>query len=345
MRKLNAFTLIEMLLVITLIAMITGVGVMVLRKSADQARIDKAALEMQSVLQAAMAYETAIQAWPESSMGTALVTPSCTPSQSPDSSLQNFIASYLPNEPASVTTAAVQSSLGTNYCWAPSAVNPGTSTYNLNSPLFWVALQVPGGATAAACNFANRLAAKLPNALVMTDPTDITTTTCASPGAAPISTPYVRAEVPQPGTGGGSLPKGVTVIGVGYCDSNGVSTAVPSTATSCVHSGGGKTMNTFTVSFNCASSQTGYVVASASSYVSNTYSSLKGNLPVLLGVIDVTTNSCTHPSAGAQWSCLINGYAQGITDKSNEDWEPSVDIFNGLNGPYKIGINYTAICG
>lgn len=189
-KKNKGFTLIEMLLVITLIAIIAALSILTFRLHAESERIDKAALEMEQVLQAAMAYNNINRKWPENNSAL----PDCDPSNHPN--LADFINHYLPN-------GEVTNDFGHHYCWG------STGGANQNNTLFWVAIQVPNHDIA----MAKRIAARLPNAITTSNP--ISLMMPAPPCFTGSGECYVRAEVPE--SGENSNDEGTMVVAMGRC--------------------------------------------------------------------------------------------------------------------------------
>lgn len=186
MRKYRAqvgFTLIELLLVIAVLAIMTSIAIVTVRRDSETKRIDKAALEIGQVLQAATTYYVDHQVWPQATSDFSV----CKAPQD-KYSFQNV---YLPNGNA-------QSVFGYPYCWG--ATTP-------SGPLFQVLMQVPPQTTPLATEIlAKRIAARLPSGKAMQcDQSD----TC-----------FVRAEIPRPtGVAGGFASSG-TVAALGYCQAN-----------------------------------------------------------------------------------------------------------------------------
>jgi len=162
----RGFTLIEILLVIAVIAVIASLAILTYRGHSQTTRIEKSALELQQVLEAALAYNADQAQWPANNSAL----PSCTPT----AAANTFVNGYLPN-------ARTTDAFGANYCWSKA----GTS-----DRLFWVAIPVPGNDQA----MAKRIAARLPNAIITSDPTSATMPACVDN-----ATCYVRSEVAQPG--------------------------------------------------------------------------------------------------------------------------------------------------
>lgn len=187
--KTRAFTLVELLLVIAVISILAAVGIMSYRRYFQVNRIDKVAISMQHVLEAAMAFYVDNDAWPSDN--------SC---DGPGPTQQEFINNYLPN-------ASYRSYYGTNYCWeAAGNIDP--------KRLFWVALNIPG-AGSDRINIAKRLASRLPNAITTSDP--------ASPDPTPPpcdnNNCYVRAEITVPGASTNAV-QSVSLAASGDCHSN-----------------------------------------------------------------------------------------------------------------------------
>src|SRR3989338_87955 len=66
----KGFTLIEILLVLTIVSVIFGMAIVYLQQKTQAMRIDRGTLQMQQVLNAALAYYVAKGAWPVTSTGT-----------------------------------------------------------------------------------------------------------------------------------------------------------------------------------------------------------------------------------------------------------------------------------
>lgn len=161
----RAFTLIELLLVIAVISIMTAMGILSYRRFFETNRLDKVAIGMQHVLEAAMVFHVDHNKWPEAK--------NCDSSAVDDDS---FVTQYLPN-------ANYQSDLGTNFCW------------NTAGSLFWVAVKIEGD-SAKARTLAQRLAARLPNAISTNDPasTELPAPACDDAEC------YVRTEITVPGS-------------------------------------------------------------------------------------------------------------------------------------------------
>jgi prepilin-type N-terminal cleavage/methylation domain-containing protein len=201
----QGFTLIEMLLVIAVIAIMATLGLTAYRRHAITARVDKVAIEMQHLLEAALAYNVDQHQWP-----TPHKESRCEASQ-PDES-DAFVTHYLPNENA-------KSSLGPYFCWSSAK---SLDAEKGDARLFWVALKVSN----RRLMLAQRIAARLPNAVVTSDldqaaPQSCDTTNC-----------YVRAEVVQPAATSNRAGGRGMVVAIGDCPSPTSSTnAANSTCT------------------------------------------------------------------------------------------------------------------
>lgn len=191
--KANGYTLIELLLVVAVISLIAALGVKTFRDKAQSDRINIAALNIQHVLEAGMAYNVANSGlWPVSNSACAKA-----------SSTDPFTTDYLPN-------ASNQSNFGTYLCWSGDDPTAG----NQKAPLFWVAMPITDADVSAASDTARRIAARLPNAIITSNLNDSSSTTNQCSG----SPCYVKAEVSVPSAS--STSSGVYVVGSGNCDPN-----------------------------------------------------------------------------------------------------------------------------
>lgn len=174
--KNSAFTLIELLLVIAVLSIISALGIMSYRRYFQAKRIDKVAIGMQHVLQAAMSYYVDHNAtWPQAH--------DCGDSAADTS---DFVTTYLPN-------GRYRSYFGSDYCWQ----DAGAGTAPRQHRLFWVAVSVPGKSPDNVA-IAKQLAGRLPNAIATSDPSS------ANDTPAPVCTEdhcFVRAEITVPGLG------------------------------------------------------------------------------------------------------------------------------------------------
>lgn len=199
----QAYTLIELLLVITLLAVMASIGIRSYRAHMQSKRIDRAAIEMQQVLEAALDYNVVTLNWPANNNDL----PNCNADTKPE--LSSFISRYLPN-------GQVENSFGHHYCWAATGGDRQTKA------LFWVAIAVPNQDV----NMAKRIAARLPNAITTADPNSLQTI----PPPCNSNHCYVRAEVSRPGTmnskkrfiwvAAGNCKTGETIQSVGTCIDN-----------------------------------------------------------------------------------------------------------------------------
>lgn len=188
----NGYTLIELLLVVTVIALIAALGVKMYRDKAESDRINIASLNIQHVLESGLSYNVANSGmWPKNNWPC---------SASPQDT--DFVKNYLPNE-------SNQSNFGTPLCWSGDDTTYGAQL----AKRFWVALNV--GADDSAANVAQRIAARLPNAIITNDPSvessSNPTNTCASGQPC-----YVKAVVAIPSASSSTLKN--YLAGAGYCD-------------------------------------------------------------------------------------------------------------------------------
>lgn len=194
MKKHSGYTLIELLLVVAVIALIAALGVKTYRDKAQSDRINLAALGMQHVLESAMAYNVANKGhWPKENWNSK----DCVISNIAD---DPFVQTYLPNQ-------SYQSNFGTHFCWS------GNDKDNEPlAPLFWVAMPVPGSDAPEASDFAKRIAARLPNAIITDNPS------MSSTGADYCNNNpcYVKAAVAIPSQTSNDN-SGFKLVGMGYC--------------------------------------------------------------------------------------------------------------------------------
>ncbi len=180
----QGYTLIELLLVVAIISLIASLSIKAIRDKALSERINIASLNIQHVLEAAMAYNVAIGTWPEENVNDC----------SRPSINDNFVNDYLPNQ-------NFQSNYGTPFCWSGN-----DSSGKPLAPRFWVAMLVPNGDSSTA----KRIASRLPNAIITSDLNNITNQ-CTNTAC------YVRAEVAQPSQTS-NAQSGIYVASQGYCD-------------------------------------------------------------------------------------------------------------------------------
>ncbi len=194
MKKHSGYTLIELMLVVAVIALIAALGVKTYRDKAQSDRINMAALGMQHVLESAMAYNVANKGhWPKENWNSK----DCLISNAAD---DPFVQTYLPNQ-------NYQSNFGTHYCWSGNNQNNEPT-----APLFWAAMPVPGSDAPEATDFAKRIAARLPNAIITDNPS------AASTGANYCNNNpcYVKAAVAIPSQTSNNN-SGFLLVGMGYC--------------------------------------------------------------------------------------------------------------------------------
>ena len=135
----NGYTLIELLLVTSLLATTATFSVLSYQQHHQKQRAEKTALEMQAFAAAALNFEADNNRWPTANASI----DSCTTIDA--NTKDHFIKNYVANQSA-------KSTLGSDYCW--SAVNP-------EQLLFWVALKIPPHGMA----LSKQITALLPNAL------------------------------------------------------------------------------------------------------------------------------------------------------------------------------------
>lgn len=215
-KKTQGLTLLEVLLVIALLSIMAAFAIKFVRQRAVTARIDTTSVEMQHVLQAALAYNVDNNKWPDANSAL----PVCNPAG--NANLTNFLDNYLPN-------GNYTSRYGDDYCWSEAG-----ATHRL----FWVALKAPGNNA----QMAARIASHLPNAITTSDPKNTT----VNPPACTAASCYVRAEVAQPGT---NNVQGMMLIAHGICRSNAAIISGKAHCSAGQYTGGRNGVDNFTITF------------------------------------------------------------------------------------------------
>ncbi|MBS0349622.1 MAG: prepilin-type N-terminal cleavage/methylation domain-containing protein [Proteobacteria bacterium] len=197
-RSQKGYTLIELLLVLTVLALIAALAVKTYRDKALSDRINIAALNIQHVLEAGMSYNVAKNGfWPKKNWN-----PCNSGSTVSD---QTFLTDYLPNE-------SNQSNFGNALCW--SGDDPNDPTLEQQGKRFWVALKV--GSDSDSANIAQRIAARLPNAIITNTP-DTESSSTPTNSCTEGQDCYVKAVVSVPSA---STNNSLTISALGYCNSN-----------------------------------------------------------------------------------------------------------------------------
>ena len=360
--------MIEVLLVITILAILAGMGVMTLRHQAERNVAAKNALEMQGVLQAAMSYNVDHQEWPASSSCNNSDFSACqdTPVTCSVSSLQqtaDFVTGYLPNSKYTTST-------GQAICWS-TATNSEGHPDALNANRFWVEMKVPG-LGAERLLTARRIAAKLPGAVVTdtlynTSPNSVCTTSSTDC--------YVRAEVSQPGAAGNEAA-GTHIVGTGVCDpltgsdsTRGSGPCYQNEVEPLVQTGSDSTIKcsysykTFAqepdfgygVTFHCPTGQVGYIHASPGYFYSGYVGQSSVEAPILEGMYVVHDSSspgpCTKISIAAnEYHCDFTIVAQ-VIDTTTIPYSVKNNVNrSGNSAKYRdpqngcAGANYVVYC-
>lgn len=348
MRRILGFSMIEVLLVVTVLALVAGLGVMTLRHQEDRSQVDQTALEMQGVLQAALAYNVNQQEWPAAYGSIKSTDPAACDEKAPGEPNKSFIDTYLPNK-------SYTSNYGATFCWSAGKVQD--DKVDLHAPLFWVAVKVPGKG-AEMLNYANRLTARLPSAVAVTDPT------AADPSACTADSPqcWVRSEVAQPGAGS-SEESGTHVMGVGSCNPlvgndpsdpcSGVTQfnqAGSQSSLSCSYvQNTGPDYFQYHVKFSCPVGEVGYVTATPAHWflgtiVKNVGGSLSPDLNRMYVQGAQPIKCADDPSTSNGFDCTVNVYAYAY-DEANDLF--SINHNTTRKMAYTagcVGADYTAVC-
>ena len=247
MKKNKGFTLIEMMLVVTLMALLMALSVSFFRHNTRQARVNKAALEMQQVMEAALAYYTDSEdagrtdLWPQNNApdqeGRCPVASS------------DFTKYYLPNQ-QQVTV------FGGHYCWYQGALPPQPPAEQTTlapppeSPLFAVVMQ------ATSLQQAKLIAAQIPNAQVCDGPKLDATCDATNPPQAQHY--FVRGEISPNGRQASAQSFDVPRVHVGYCIPGPTGIAQPGSdpQVSCIKNSG----ESYTVTATCGPKQQAAII-------------------------------------------------------------------------------------
>jgi prepilin-type N-terminal cleavage/methylation domain-containing protein len=144
-RKVQGFTLLEILLVIGVLGVLVLLGMRLLQGQSKQAGLERAGQELQSVMQAAIYYHSVNHAWPAENSEE-----SCSSEQS-DTQFSQY---YLPKN---AVGQEEKSSFGTYYCWQEHPVDEGSTQ---GGALFDLYLPITGS---DACQTAKKVASMVPN--------------------------------------------------------------------------------------------------------------------------------------------------------------------------------------
>jgi len=307
--KTAGFTLIELMLVIAIMALITSFGVMMVRKHAESERLNKTALQMQGILQAAMAYDVDQDDWPDELPcdGSGTVT--------------DLFLQYLPNQ-------TVQSNFGGNYCW-------GT---NASHKLFWVALKFPGTDRL----MVERIAAQLPNAYAVTDPdtNNPKNDLCETDS----SDCYVRAEIAQPGIT--SNQQAGHIVGSGDCKPISGTQPGSSEGTQCVQGSVDSNLDqVYAIDFSCQPGEQGGLIVMPN-FLKMPKVDINRSLSNSMGEYSIATNSCIS-ATGGNTSCTISVRATYNNTYCPNSAAAPISIFKSCSDVLvagHVGASYIAYC-
>ncbi len=308
LKKTSGYTLIELLLVIAIIAVITSLGILAYRHKTVSRRIEKASLEMQNLMEAAVAYNADHSKWPDSNDNIS------TCSETAPVLMTDFIKYYVPN-------ADTSTNFGSYYCWG---LTQNTSADN--SRLFWVAMKVHSTNK----HMASRIAALLPNAVATLDPKSNAVIPCGDNSYAC----YVRAEVAQPIGNGGTANN--FVAGVGNCLPHATTNGSADNMT-CRYLGRTgaeprpKPIN-YNIQFHCPTGMTGNIVATLN-FLNVGRSG--GGSGYKIAIENAQSQPCTMTAhkTGDIINCLL---------KIHADVAAGISVEDGIGG--HAGATYTAYC-
>ncbi len=311
MQRSSGYTLIELLLLITVLSVIASISMLTIRKNAENRKIDQASLEMQHVLESALSYNVAKNGdWPAENNNL----PDCNASAADD----EFIQHFLPN-------GSYTSHYGNHFCWSK-------ITYGDTHPLFWVALRMPFPDSVRNFQTAMRIAAGLPNAAAVMNPNNTSNDPSNRCNATSASC-YVRSEVSIPGQSATGQSAN-QVVGLGYCNPTGADVQPGSSDNvTCAH---GASPDQYIIRFPCPSGENGLVYAIANFYQAAGLGQY--DTQTILTVLGTQTagNICTQDRDTSNFTCNLS---------VNAKYDNGIPVVHpdGLN-PGTIGATYIAYC-
>ncbi len=360
-RRQNGYTLIELLLVVTVLALIAALAVKTYRDKAQTDRINIAALDVQHVLEAGMAYNVAnAGSWPEANSTTPCVKANTT---------DTFTTDYLPN-------SSNQSNYGTYFCWSGDDPTYGKQ----KAKRFWVAMPIIDNDLTTATNTAKRIAARLPNAVATGNPSD----SSATPSPCTTSACYVRAEVSVPSAS--STLQNTYIAGSGNCDPSiannggvdgdghqpGIGTGVFCRRTTLGEQfdaaksayPGDDSLSQYEIGFQCKPAETPYVNVTPNFFRANRFSTAGWTEPNIYQLSATASDSANCKSTNGQVTCTINLIASHDAQGTDKELEIGCkDEYAALGicscgfpwndttkkgcpeKPGAIGASYVAVCG
>lgn len=163
MKRLRGFSLLEMLLVLVVVSAIIVMGTNYIQQRTTQARIDKSVMDMQQILNAAMAYYVANGKWPDRDFNKNSFT-TVDQSLSATDSYALFRNSYLPK-------ASIVNGMPSPWAKVPGSQGNATRGYSTiaaidsstgGQPIFYVAMAVQTLSKESAFAYASAIANRLP---------------------------------------------------------------------------------------------------------------------------------------------------------------------------------------
>jgi len=308
-RRTLGFTLIEILFVIAILSVIASFGISMLQKRAQQTKVEKTALQVQQIFQAALAWHADKNEWPyyTTEGETKTVKDACV--KTDDAPSVEFIGKYLPIQEISADNKLINAwGLAYSNC-----MPPGTAP-KPSDPKFQVEVGLPSAQVAA------QVAALLPNAIVKKD------------------TSIVHAEITASFGGGGASDAPVQIVNIG-------SKLLQNTD----FVGGVAVPEQIFGSFSCPNNMTGGMLflpqkIATGDFASKRYAGTSQSIKDLeFEPIPVGSSGCSLSASDHQYHCRFNVYFVARSPNEYHTVNATQNEYDG-SAPGALGFSYVMYC-